>query len=167
MLILKHTGKCPFRVRTAVHAGLFLQVKTNHELNVDTSRGETIQIHVRWNVHSLAPPPWCAADEPRSHASAGQCHLPAHTLLHSVAGRDGRVGRCAPRRHTQHFQGAALAARCAQTPASWCAACAARCARQLVCSMRSTLRPTPTGVQHAHYAALCVTCVTCAKCAIA
>ena len=28
-------------------SGLFLTVRTNHELNVDTSRGETIQIHVR------------------------------------------------------------------------------------------------------------------------
>lgn len=39
--------------RVVCLAGLFLSIKTMHELNVDTSRGETIQIHVRSFRRSL------------------------------------------------------------------------------------------------------------------
>ena len=69
LLFISELSECPFAARLCLQLfsfgveersgctlsmiGLYLRVNTLHELSVDTSRGETIKIHVRPQVHKM------------------------------------------------------------------------------------------------------------------
>ena len=62
------TRRRPPAAERVPRAGLFLQVRTDYELNVDTSRGETIQINVRSRLRCTPR---------RAAAASGAVHLGA------------------------------------------------------------------------------------------
>ena len=84
---------------SAPRAGLFLQVRTDYELNVDTSRGETIQINVRAQTAPHAAPRRRSLQGYRPRRkSPGAGIAPTAGQFHAALPRAPRAGARARRR---------------------------------------------------------------------